>query len=295
MPVAPITNIILQGQPVDVLRLELAYPELQGNKHFKLKYNLQRMIREGYKTVLTFGGVFSNHIHATAVACHALGIRSVGVFRGENDPNNPTLQHVRNLGMECIFIDRSLYRKRNDPSFAESLAAQFEQTYVLPEGGTNTLAIKGCTEILSGLETAYDLVVCAVGTGGTLSGLINTPGLTAEVLGISALKSEKDVLSPAVLANVSEEAAVVQWQILFDNSIGGYGAYHEELMSYIRAFEQTHTMLPDPIYTAKMFFVVEKLIKAQQYQGKRILCIHTGGLQGWAGWNYRYHTQMRIP
>ncbi len=288
MPQAPITRITLSDRPVDVLRLELAFPDVQGNKHFKLKYNLEKAQAEGYKSVLTFGGVFSNHVHAVAVACSKRDMKAIFILRGEDDPNNPTLQFVRSLGMETLFISREMYRLRNMPAFVEELSAQHGKVLVLPEGGTNALAIQGCAEILQGIESDYDHIFCAVGTGGTLAGLISTPGLTASVTGVAVIKGDKDTLTPTVKNLLSTEAANVQWRIVFDARFGGYGKYHPELHTYLEQFEKQHGIRPDPMYTGKMFVVAEEMLRKGLVSGSRILCVHTGGLQGWDGWYYRY-------
>lgn len=295
MPQATVTRITLSDRPVDVLRLELAHPDVQGNKYYKLKYNLEKAVAEGHRSVLTFGGVFSNHVYAVAVACSRLGLKAICILRGEDDPDNPTLQFVRKLGMTTLFISREMYRLRNMSAFLEELAAQHGKVYVLPEGGTNAMAVQGCAEILQGLETSYDHIFCAVGTGGTLAGLISTPGLTASITGVAVIKGDKDTLTPAVKALLTSEAVQVPWRIVFDARFGGYGKYHPELHAYLDQFEAQWGIRPDPIYTGKMFFSAEEMLRKGQITGNRILCIHTGGLQGWDGWYYRYSNKYQSP
>jgi len=284
-----ITTISLAERQVDVLRLELMHPQLQGNKYYKLKYNLEHIQEQGYEAILTFGGVFSNHIHAVACACAEKGLRCVAVLRGEDDPNNPTLSFIRNKGVEVLFITRVMYRMRNMPEFIDALSTQYGKIFVLPEGGTNPLAVQGCSEILTGLEHTYDQIFCAVGTGGTLAGIISTPGLQAKVTGISALKYETDALTPAVQKMLPGHADHVQWHILPDIRFGGYAKYHPQLARYLDSFQHRTGMQADPVYTGKMFFTAEQMIAdGKCAAADRILCIHTGGLQGWNGWMYRY-------
>lgn len=288
MSIAPITTITLQGQLVDVLRLELAFPDIEGNKHFKLKYNLSHALEAGYRSVMTFGGNFSNHVYATAYACKQLGLHAIFILRGEDDSHNPTLKYVRNLGMETRFISRDMYKMRNMPEYIDTLAQQFGRIYILPEGGTNDLAVKGCAEILTGIADQYDQILCPVGTGGTLAGLINTPGLTAQVTGVSALTGGQDTLTPAVQKFILPHAQHVQWKIMFEKTMGKYAQFHPGLHKYLQAFVADHAIKPDPVYTGKMFYFTEELLKTGNWNNQRILCVHTGGLQGWAGWQYRY-------
>lgn len=287
MSSAPITSISLQGKQVDILRLELEHPDVQGNKWYKLKYNLQFILDNGYKSIMTFGGVFSNHLHAIAGVCKENGIKAIAVLRGENDEENPTLKYLRSMDVECLFINREMYRMRNMPDFIAQLSAQFGNVYVLPEGGTNELAVKGCSEILQGLETKYDHILCAVGTGGTMAGIISTPGLTANVIGVSALKTDKDTISPVIRSFIPDNNTV-DWKLYFDDKFGGFGQYHGLLHQYLDAFKTTHGILLDPMYTGKLMYKTEQLISSGELTGNRILCIHSGGLQGWEGWYYRY-------
>lgn len=294
MATAPITQILLQNHPVDVLRLELAHPDVQGNKYFKLKYNLNYVQEQGFRSILTFGGLFSNHIHAVAQACSELGIKSIAVLRGEDDPESPTLKFIRSKGMETLFISREMYRLRNMPAFIAELSEQFGKVYVLPEGGTNELAVQGCMEILTGIEDAYDHIFCAVGTGGTLAGIISTPGLTAKVTGVAALKGGQDTISPVIKKLLQGNTEQVQWSLVFDQHFGGYGKYHPALHAYLDTFEQEHGIKPDPMYTGKMFYKVQDMISNGMFaSNEKILCIHTGGLQGWNGWHYRYSNKYQ--
>lgn len=148
----PISQIKYKGHSIDILRLDLAFPEIQGNKHFKLKYNLEEAKRLSIDTLLTFGGAFSNHIHATAVAGKKYQFKTIGIIRGEDDIKNPTLQFIRNEGMELLFVSREQYKNKYDKQFLQTLEEKYDQFYLIPEGGTNNLAVKGCSEILSGIE-----------------------------------------------------------------------------------------------------------------------------------------------
>ncbi|MBP8916545.1 MAG: 1-aminocyclopropane-1-carboxylate deaminase/D-cysteine desulfhydrase [Chitinophagales bacterium] len=286
----PISQIKYKGHSIDILRLDLAFPEIQGNKHFKLKYNLEEAKRLSIDTLLTFGGAFSNHIHATAVAGKKYQFKTIGIIRGEDDIKNPTLQFIRNEGMELLFVSREQYKNKYDKQFLQTLEEKYGQFYLIPEGGTNNLAVKGCSEILTGLENKFDQIFCASGTGGTLAGLISTPDLKSKITGISVLKG-KDILTDNIktLLQNNNNSNNVEWNINTDYHFGGYAKYDPTLLKFIKQFENNYTIKLDPIYTAKTCYAVFDLIDKQLIPSTEKICIiHTGGLQGWMGWNYRF-------
>lgn len=286
----PISQIKYKGHSIDILRLDLAFPEIQGNKYFKLKYNLEEAKNLGKTTLLTFGGAFSNHIHATAVAGEKYQFKTIGIIRGEDDLKNPTLQFVRNAGMELVFVSREQYKNKQDKQFLKLLEEKYGDFYLIPEGGSNDLAVKGCSEILSGIENTYDQIFCATGTGGTLAGLIATPGLTSKITGISVLKG-KDVLTDNIKTLVQNNSLAnkVEWYIITDYHFGGYAKYDPALIKFIKQFENDYKIPLDPIYTSKTCYAVFDLIEKKLISSTEKIClIHTGGLQGWMGWNYRF-------
>lgn len=286
----PISKIKYKGYSIDILRLDIAFPDIQGNKYFKLKYNLEEAKNLAKTTLLTFGGAFSNHIHATAVAGEKYQFKTIGIIRGEDDLNNPTLQFVRNAEMELVFVSREQYKNKQDKQFLQAMEEKYGAFYLIPEGGSNDLAVRGCSEILSGIENKYDQIFCAAGTGGTLAGLISTPGLTSTITGISVLKG-KDVLTDSIKsllinANTSNN---VEWQINTDYHFGGYANYDPALIKFIKQFENDYKIPLDPIYTSKACYAVFDLLEKQLISSTEKICIiHTGGLQGWMGWNYRF-------
>jgi 1-aminocyclopropane-1-carboxylate deaminase len=179
---------------ISIKRLDLVHPHISGNKFFKLKYNLLAAQQQGYKKLLTFGGAYSNHIAATAFAAQHFGFQSIGMIRGEelaSQPFNPTLQTAHNLGMQLNFVSRTKYRLRHQAEYLQQLQQQYPQAFIIPEGGSNALAIQGTQEILSpdDLEN-YDVICCAVGTGGTIVGIIESSSEQQQVLGFSALKGD---------------------------------------------------------------------------------------------------------
>ncbi|QWZ60321.1 pyridoxal-phosphate dependent enzyme [Acinetobacter pittii] len=263
---------------LDIKRLDLVHPQISGNKFFKLKYNFLAAKQQNLSSILTFGGAYSNHIAATAYAAHLFGLKSIGIIRGEelaDRPLNPTLAKAQSLGMHLHFVSRSEYRLRDDANYIQQLQCQFPQTYIIPEGGTNELAVQGCQEILSQSDLEqYDVICCAVGTGGTISGLIERSSADQEVLGFSALKG--DFLSQEIRHWTKKQ----NWSLTDVYCCGGYAKTSPELLAFIENFEEQHALPLEPIYTGKMMFGLFDLIKNNYFsKGTRILAIHSGGLQ----------------
>ena len=172
----PYQQITVEGFEISIKRLDLVHPQISGNKFFKLKYNLLAAQQQGYKKLLTFGGAYSNHIAATAYAAQLFGFESLGIIRGEelaSKPLNATLNTAQQFGMQLQFVTREAYRQKQSPAYLAQLQQHYPDYYVIPEGGTNPLAIQGCTEILSNADREnFDLICCAVGTGGNIARLI---------------------------------------------------------------------------------------------------------------------------
>ncbi len=268
---------------LDLLREDLIDDFVSGNKFRKLKYNLQEARSQNKKCLLTFGGAYSNHIAAVAAVGSKEGINTIGVIRGEEletIPRNPTLAYAENCGMKLHFVTREDYKKKEDPSFLIELQRTLGDFYTLPEGGTNSLAVSGCEEILSERTTQYDYICVPVGTGGTLAGLVSASEVHQKVIGFSALKGtfqEKEVKKYTDKTN---------FRILDTYSFGGYGKIDVGLVRFINDFKEKTQIPLDPIYTGKMIFGVFDLIKNGFFEEKsNILMIHTGGLQGIKGMN----------
>jgi len=285
-----ISQIKYKGHIIDMLRLDIAFPNVQGNKYFKLKYNLEEAKKLSLNTLLTFGGAFSNHIHATAAAGEKYQFKTIGIIRGEDDIQNPTLQFVRKAGMELVFVSREQYKNKYETTFLKTLEEKYGPYYLIPEGGTNNFAVKGCSEILSGIENKYDQIFCATGTGGTLAGLISTPGLVSKTTGISVLKGKDNVTDIInVLLQENGYSHNIAWNINTNYHFGGYAKFNPSLLKFIKQFENDYHIPLDPIYTGKTCYAVFDLIDKQLISsGEKICIIHTGGLQGWMGWNYRF-------
>ena len=267
-----------------IKREDLLHAIISGNKFRKLKYNLTQAKNENKEMLLTFGGAFSNHILAVAAAGKEHGFKTIGIIRGEElkytVSENPTLQKAQDLGMIFEFVDREIYREKNNPKFIQQLVVKFGDFYLIPEGGTNDLAVKGCEEILTVNDEKFDYICCAVGTGGTISGLINCSKNSQQVLGFPALKGD------FLKEDICRFASKSNWDLVTEYHFGGYAKVSEELIQFINEFYQKHKIPLDPIYTGKMMFGVMDLIHKNYFpKNSKILVIHTGGLQGIAGMN----------
>ncbi len=267
-----------------IKREDLIHPHISGNKFRKLKYNLAQAKKENKDTLLTFGGAFSNHILAVAAAGKEYGFETIGIIRGEELKDkideNPTLRKAREFGMILDFVSREVYRDKQDSGFIEALHNKHGDFYVIPEGGTNDLAVKGCEEILTKDDAKFDFICCSVGTGGTISGLINCSKSGQQVLGFPALKGS------FLTEDICRFVANPNWELIDDYHFGGYGKVSEQLIQFINQFYRDYKIPLDPIYTGKMVFGVLDLIDKNYFpDNSKILIIHTGGLQGIAGMN----------
>ncbi len=274
----PYQTIILQGQTVTVKRLDEINPQVSGNKFYKLKYNLAYAQANGYQEIVSFGGAYSNHIYALAHACAETGLKSVAIIRGDelaNKPLNPSLQKVQNLGMKLHFISRQQYRQKHTAQFLAQLQQQYPNSYIIPEGGTNLLAIKGTAEILSDTDkTDYNYICCAVGTGGTIAGIINASSEKQQIIGFSALNSTYQT------KNIEQWTTKNNWQLYPDDVFNGYGRYNDELISFIKEIKENQELKLEPIYTGKALYRLSQLL-SEEKKG-RGLFIHTGGLQAFS-------------
>jgi 1-aminocyclopropane-1-carboxylate deaminase len=269
---------------LSVKREDLLHPHISGNKFRKLKYNILEAKKQDFTRLLTFGGAFSNHIAATAAAGKEYGLATIGIIRGEELAakvgDNPTLSFAKSCGMQLEFISREEYRLKTELYFLEGLAARFGDFYAVPEGGTNALAVKGCEEILATEDALFTHIACAVGTGGTISGLINSANENQLVLGFPALKGA------GLSDDICKFARNGNWQLIEDYHFGGYGKVTAELVNLINDFYVKTGIPLDPVYTGKLLFGVIDLIEQGYFpEGSSVLAIHTGGLQGIAGMN----------
>ena len=278
-PIQEIHDTILEEAGVRLLvkREDLNHPLVSGNKWWKLKYNLAEASQKNLKTLLTYGGAYSNHIFATAAAASELGFHSIGIIRGEEVlPLNPTLAFARDQGMALHYISREAYRTKSEVA---RLKEQFDNFYLIPEGGSNSLAIKGVKEFATRLDGSYDYLCCAVGTGGTLGGLIEGVPVDKKILGFPVLKGGQFLIDD--IKKLSEKAKhLSNWQLRYDYHFGGYAKVTPELVQFVNRFKSVHDVPLELVYTGKMMAGVYNLISQGFFsRGTTILAIHTGGLQ----------------
>lgn len=269
-----------------IKREDLNHPQISGNKWYKLKYNIEEARNQGKDKLLTFGGAFSNHIYAVASAGKIFNFYTIGLIRGEeHNPLNPTLSYAKEAGMELYYLDRTSYRKKNTPEIINHLQKIWGDFYLIPEGGTNEYAVKGCSEIISKINTDFDYVCCPCGTGGTLAGLIAGLNGNKFALGFAVLKGasflKENVNS---LLESFNGTSPNNWEINLDYHFGGYARINKKLLDFVERFT-TITKVPiEPIYTGKMLFgIYDLVLKGFFKEESKIVAIHTGGLQGLSG------------
>ena len=272
------------GIDVDVLRLDKIHSIVSGNKWFKLKYEIAYAKANGYDRVMSFGGAFSNHILALAYTAKSEGLQSVGLIRGEIDPqSSPTLKDALHYGMELISIGRKEFREKTREDFLEKLKSDLPGTLMIPEGGYGIRGAKGAAEILrlqSVNAVEYSHILCAVGTGTLMAGIINAAAPGTVVLGIPVMKGNMNLINE-VKVLLSDRDHPAEFSLLNDFHFGGYAKYSPGLIRFMNEFYH-HTQIPtDFVYTAKLMYATQQLCKDGRIEkGSRVLVIHSGGIQG---------------
>ena len=284
-PIERLSNVMTEaaGVKLYIKRDDLIHPTVSGNKWRKLKYNLLEASSQGYTRILTFGGAFSNHLYATAAAGNALGFETIGVVRGEElaEKLSPTLLFCQDQGMQLYFVSRSEYKLRSSDNYLLDLAKRFDHPFIVPEGGTSTLALQGVAEMVpevnAQLAKTADYFAVAAGTGGTAAGLLSAG---ANVLAFSALKGG-EFLKNDISMLVSNQHSSGSLQLFTDYHFGGYAKWNPELIAFMQIFKDEFGIQLEQVYTAKMFFGLFDLIRKNHFpKGTTIVAVHTGGLQG---------------
>lgn len=277
-----------KGVQLFIQRDDLLHPDVSGNKFRKLKYNIQYAIDQGYETILTFGGAYSNHIAATAAAAKLANLKSIGLIRGEKQiPLNHTLQTAVDNGMELHYVSRTDYRRKQEEVFLEELNSKFGFVFIIPEGGTNQLAIKGVGEMKADWQEAYDFIAVPFGSGGTSVGIYSVLD-NQQLLIFSALKG--DNVSDEFKSVLTENHIVDNgnWKMMNQYHFGGYAKVKPELVDFVNEFKKNHKIQLDLIYNGKMLFGLYDLIKSDYFSREtKLLAIHTGGIQGNKGMEER--------
>ena len=289
-PVIPLTTpeLVSKGISLSVKRDDLQHSIVSGNKLFKLHYHLEHCKKNNIKTIVTFGGAYSNHLHATAYAANKLGIKTVAVIRGEQIiPLNATLKDCTDWGMILEPVTRKEYKEKTKSPVIQTILDQYPDAYLIPEGGCDLLGVQGASKILDGVDQSqFDYIVCACGTGSTVSGVISKSQPHITVIGMAVLKGAHWMKSEvqAWLEKLNAPASgehLAKWMINTDYHFGGYGKIKPALTDFIREIESRYDLPLEPIYTGKSVYGILDLAKKDYFpKGSRILFIHTGGLQG---------------
>jgi len=271
-----------------VQREDLIHPVISGNKWYKLKLNLKHAKERGFKTVLSFGGAYSNHIHALSAASGLFQLQSIGVIRGGCDGGNPTLRDAKAHGMQLHFASREEYAKRCNKLYWQQLQDIFGGCHIIPEGGNNIQGVLGSREIMRSIQShgiAFDRVAVAAATGATLAGLIQAAPSHVKVLGVSTLKGE-DTITSNVLGYLNDMATgpMAQWQVFGGYHCGGYARVNARLLDFMERFSAGTGIPLEPIYTGKLFYALYDMVLNRQIPaGANVVAVHTGGLQGLRG------------
>jgi 1-aminocyclopropane-1-carboxylate deaminase len=286
-PIQEIHHSALENAGIRLLvkREDLNHPEISGNKWWKLKYNLEEALKLKKEKILTFGGAYSNHIYATAVAAKENNISSIGLIRGEETlPLNSTLAFAKQKDMEIHYISREEYRLKDTPEFQSELKKRYEDFYLIPEGGTNDLAVKGCVDFVKDeLQSIdFDCLVLPVGTGGTMAGLICGLREEKEIIGIPVLKNGEFLKEEIEkLVHNFSHRSYGNWSLLTSYHHGGYAKVTKELLGFVTAMKEKHNLPLDTVYTGKLMWAVMREVDQGKFRrGTTVLALHTGGLQG---------------
>ena len=273
LPKTRITNSFTYEHHIelDILRLDLLHPIISGNKFFKLKYPLKQALQEKREGILSFGGAYSNHLHALAFAANRAGLKSVGIIRGEKPSKlSATLEDCMAWRMQLQFVSRDAYRHKTDEEVLQQLQKEFPHYLIVPEGGSSAEGIKGAEEIYTHIGSEYSHIAVAVGTATTLRGIAKRANAKQQVLGFSALKNAFPTYQP-----------IAHEQLIQEYHFGGFAKHTPELKQFMNDFRQEHQVELDFIYTAKMMFGIFDLIQQGYFEtGAKVLMVHSGGLQG---------------
>ncbi len=276
LPDARLTDAGLQ---LWLKRDDLIHPELPGNKWRKLKYNLQAAAEQGHGDLLTFGGAYSNHIRAIAAAGHYFGLSTIGVIRGEpHDPLNWSLRYAASHGMRLRYLDRETYRQKTSAHVIGDLRRELGRFYLLPEGGSNELAVRGCAELPAEIGPDFDVICCPCGTGGTLAGIAAGLRPGRQAIGFPVLKGGELLAGEVSRLQTSAAGSVSgNWRLECGFHFGGYARTTPELTEFIGTFEKRHGLLLDWVYVAKMMFGIFAMARRREFApGTRIVAVITG-------------------
>ncbi|MEO8583575.1 MAG: pyridoxal-phosphate dependent enzyme [Flavitalea sp.] len=266
-----------KGINVDVLRLDLLHPQVSGNKWFKLKYYLEAAKQQGKNAMVSFGGAYSNHLVAMASVCAENGMRSTGIIRGEENMSNHSIEDMKRFGMHLIHVTREQYKNKEE--YISKYLVDHHDDYYIAEGGAGFLGVEGTADIMKLISPDYTHVICAVGTGTTLSGLINGSPFHQQIMGVNCVKFRTE--NNSVSACVQQYAKKQNYSFISGYEFGGFGKKNDELIAFMNKLSDEEKIPTDFVYTGKLFFAVYDMISKNEFiPGSKCLLIHSGGLQG---------------
>ena len=264
---------------MDMLRLDLLHPVVSGNKWYKLRLNIKHALEGGFKTIVTFGGGFSNHLVATAYAARIFGIKAIGIVRGKYDMLTPSLIQCKDAGMELIFVSQEDYNNKHEPEWAKKMVAHFDEIFIVPEGGANEWGRAGAGLINRFIKNTHTHVAVSVGSGTTLIGLRNKINERQQILGFAPMKQGlylKEYISEHIQKDMNRN-----WQLFDQWHCGGFGKWNDDLLGFMNDFYAVNNIPLDIAYTSKMMYGIKDMLQSGFFAKEdKILCIHTGGLQG---------------
>jgi 1-aminocyclopropane-1-carboxylate deaminase len=283
-----IQGLNFDGNRIFVKRDDLIHEDVSGNKWRKLKYNILQAKVNQKIGILTFGGAFSNHLVATASACHALNLKSIGIVRGDelSENSNQTLKKCHELGMHLIFVSREDYQQKTDYDYLNSLKNEYPDFYIVPEGGSNYYGMIGCQEIIKEIDQDFEHIFVSQGTTTTSCGILlslkenQTLHVIPVLKGFDSLEEMRKILNQALFDTETVEELLTKVQVHPEFHFGGYGKITRELIDFISEINTKHQLPLDQVYTAKAFYGMLKIIYNEDFKNKNIIFVHTGGLQG---------------
>ena len=286
---SPISEIYFEGIDISIKRDDLIHSIISGNKWRKLNYSLLKAKEEGFSTLISFGGAFSNHLHALSFAAKEIGFKSIGIIRGEYaDEANPTLRDCKKFGMKIIPVPKSEYNERNNYHYHDQLRLEYPDAFIIPEGGANVHGIYGCYAICKELKTQYSIIACAVGTGTTAAGIILSKPKNTKIACFGVFKNNSEIrsiINTQLNLVLNDKNACLEYQddffVIDGYSFGGFAKANHDLLTFKASFEKEYNIELDTVYTSKMFYGISHLIRtSDEWKNKKILVYHSGGLQG---------------
>jgi 1-aminocyclopropane-1-carboxylate deaminase len=264
---------------IDMLRLDLLHPVVSGNKWYKLRLNVKHAIENGFKTIVTSGGGYSNHLIATAYAAKIFGLKAIGVVRGKYDVLTPTLEACKEQGMELIFATKEDYEDRHEPEWARRFVEHFDEIMIIPEGGANEWGRAGAGLINRFIKDSYTHIAVSVGTGTTMIGIRNKTNVMQQVLGFAPMK-QGGYLKESISEHLQPEQNR-NWQLSDEWHFGGFAKWNAELLEFMNDFYRQNNIPLDLVYTSKMMYGIRQMVNDNFFgPDARVLCIHSGGVQG---------------